>query len=333
MAASASEPTAAAWVTRYARYVQESSERAARTAELNRRLLTRVANGELAPTTLDNQFAAFFATNAATYTDDVAETGLEFLTGLIAAGTTYTHELVERIAPGELDTERSEPPTIARGDWTSGLQSLTSFAQAENAAVAALLRALMTKVATGTLSPDGMHASSEEFHGEHLPGTVDELVTLFFDLMTRLEEAHADFGNRALLTVLDLPGETEPGETSLELVAQIGTTASARLAVANNESEPTALRAVMTDVRRSDGIGPAFDPDATIRPARFTLAPLAEEVVTLTVRLAAKAFEPGPEYVGTLHVLSPGSTVLAVPVKIRVAVPVEPDDTVEADKS
>ena len=132
MAASASEPTAA-WVTRYARYVQESSERTARTAELNRRLLTRVANGELAPTTLDNQFAAFFATNAATYTDDVAETGLEFLTGLIAAGTTYTHELVERIAPGELDTERSKPPTIARGDWTTGLASLTSFAQAENA--------------------------------------------------------------------------------------------------------------------------------------------------------------------------------------------------------
>ena len=191
----------------------------------------------------------------------------------------------------------------------------------------------MEKVASGALSPDGMHASSEEFHGEHLPGTVDELVTLFFDLMTRLEQAHADFGNRALLTVLDLPGETETGETSLELVGPIGKTASARLAVANNESEPTALRAVMTDVRRSDGIGPAFDPDVTIRPMRFTLAPLAEEVVTLTVRLAAKAFEPGPEYVGTLHILSPGRTVLAVPVRIRAAVPVDEEERAGPDES
>ena len=335
MALPASEPTAA-WAERYARYLQESTGRAARTAELNRRLLTRVANGELAPATLDNQFAAFLATNAATYADDVAETGLRFLTGLIAAGTTYTHELVERIAPGELETERRAPPIIARGDWTTGLQGLTDFAKAENTAVAALLRALMEKVASGALSPDGMHASSEEFHGEHLPETVDELVTLFFDLMTTLEEAHADFGNRALLTVLDLPGETETGETSLELVGPIGKTASARLAVANNESEPTALRAVMTDVRRSDGIGPAFDPDVTIRPARFTLAPLAEEVVTLTVRLAAKVFEPGPEYVGTLHILSPGRTVLAVPVRIRAAVPVDEEERAgphESDES
>jgi len=123
--------------------------------------------------------------------------------------------------------------------------------------------------------------------------------------------------------VLDLPGEAEPGEVSLDLVGPIGGTASARLAVANNESEPTTLRAVMTDVRRTDGIEPAFDPDVTIRPARFTLSPLAEEAVTVTVRLGAAAFEAGLEYAGTLHVLSPGRAVLAVPVRIRGTVPVD----------
>lgn len=332
MAPSASEPTAA-WMNRYSRYVQESSDRATHTADLNRRVLARVANGGLAPATLDSQLAAFLATNVATYTEDIAETGLQFLTGLIAAGTTYTHELVERIAPGELDTERRALPTIARGDWATGLQALTEFAQAENADIAALLRALMAKVATGALSPDGMHASSQEFHGKHLPGTVDELVALLFDLMTSLEEAHADLGTRALQAVLDLPGEADPSDVSLDLVGPIGGTASARLAVANNEPEPTTLRAVMTDVRRTDGIGPAFDPDVAIRPARFTLSPLAEEVVTVTARLVAAAFEPGVEYTGALHVLSPGRLVLGVPVRMRATFLYDDEEPVEADRT
>jgi hypothetical protein len=329
MAQPASEP-AAEWAVRYSRYVQESAARAARTAELNTRLVKRIASGDLAPATLERQYAAFLAANGRSYGDDIAETGLRFLTGLVQAGTTYSRELVERIAPGELDTERREPPPLEPGEWSTAFQRLTDFAMAENTAVAALLRALMEKVASGAISPDGMHSASAEFHGEQVPQTVDELVRLFFDLMTRLDEAHADFGHRYLESVLELAGEAEPGEVGLELTGASGETVSARLAVSNNEPEPATLRAVMTDVRRTDGVGPAFDPDLTIRPARFTLAAGAEEVVTVTVRLAAETFEPGgPEYAGLLHVLSPGRTVLAVPVRIRAAVAVDLDEVGE----
>jgi hypothetical protein len=317
----------AAWPMRYARYLEESTARAARTAELNTRLLKRIANGELAPATLDRQYTAFLATNVGSYTDDVAETGMQFLTGLIRAGTTYSHELAERIAPGEFETSPSAPPSFERGDWNSAFQHLTDYATAENAAVAELLRALMEKVASGAVSPDDIDTTSAGFHGEQLPQTVDELVSLFFELMTHLDEAHSDFTTRYLEGVLELSGEAEVGEISLHLVGASGEIASARLAVANNEPEPATLRAVMTDVRRTDGVGPAFEPDITIRPSRFTLAPGAEEALTITVRLAADAFEPGgPEYSGTLHVLSPGRTVLAVPVTIRAAVPVDQPD-------
>lgn len=328
----APEPTAA-WALRYARYVQESTGRAARTAELNTRLLKRIAGGELTPSTLDSHQRAFLADYAGSYTDDVTEIGMRFLSGLIQAGTTYSHELVERIAPGEFETVRRAPPTVD-GEWSASFQRLTDYAIAENVAVAALLRALMEKVASGAISPDGMHSTSEEFHGEQLPQTVEELVTLFFDLMTDLDEVHSEFGTRYLQTMLDLPGEDEPGQVSLQLVGPMGETVSAQLAVSNNEPEPATLRAVMTDIRRTDGVGPAFEPDIAIRPARFTLAPGAEEVLTVSVRLAAGAFEPGgPEYAGTLHVLSPGRTVLAVPVRIRSAIPADPPEPDRPDES
>ena len=329
--------SAAEWAVRYSRYVQESAARAARAAELNSQLLKRIASGDLAPATLERQYAAFLATRSTAYADDVAQTGLRFLTGLVQAGTTYTHELVERIAPGEFDRDPQRPPRVAPtvhpGDWSAAFQELTDFAMAENTAVAALLRALMDKVASGALSPDAMHSASAEFHGEQVPQTIDELVTLFFDLMTRLDQAQADFSSGYLQSVLDLAGETEPGEATLELVGASGGTVSARLAVANNEAEPVGLRVVMTDVRRTDGVGPAFEPALTIRPRRFTLAAGAEEVVTVSVHLAADTFEAGgPDYVGTLHVLSPGRTVLAVTVVIRASVAVPAEESARPDQ-
>jgi hypothetical protein len=87
--------------------------------------------------------------------------------------------------------------------------------------------------------------------------------------------------------------------------------------VSNDGAGATSLRGVMTDVRRADGIGPAFEPDVTVSPERFVLEPGAEEILALTIRLSPGRFEPGPEYVGTLHVLSPGSTLVEVPLRIR----------------
>ncbi len=323
MSVPGSEPTAD-WAVRYSEYVQKSTLRAARAAELNTTLLTRVAHGELTPANLEAGYASFLADNAAAYADDVAETTMRFLAGLIRSGTSYSHELVERIAPGEFAERPGAAPSFERGDWSAAFQRLTDYAAAENSAAAALLRALMEKVAAGSITPGDMHSLAEDFHGEHVPQTVEQLVTLFFELMTRLDETHADFGNRYLESVLARAAQTEEADATLDLVAPSGQPGSVRFAVSNDEASPTTLRVVMTDVRRADGVGPAFVPDVSIRPERLTLAPGAEEAVSLTVRLDAVTFEPGLEYVATVHVLSPGETVLALPLRIRAAMIAEP---------
>jgi hypothetical protein len=318
---SGSSPPTPEWSARYAEYLKSSTARAARTAELNKQLMKRVARGELAPVTLESQLTAFLATNATSYANELAETSMEFLTGLVEVGTSYSYELLESIVPGEVPDPDNAAPDFDPGDWSNWFRRLTDYAAAQNASVTEMLRTVMEKVASGAIAPRDMQAVSEEYHGERLPGTVAKIVTLYFDLLTRLDETHSAYGDRFLETVLDLSKAAEKSDATLDLVGPIGGTASVRFAVSNTAADSTSLRSVMTDVRRADGVGPAFEPPVTISPERFVLEPGAEEILALTVRLLADSFEPGPEYVGTLHVLSPGSTLVEVPLRIRAALP------------
>lgn len=316
---SGSSPPTPEWSARYAEYLKLSMARAARTAELNKRLIKRVARGELAPLTLDSQLAAFLATNATSYANELAETSMQFFTGLVEAGTSYSYELLESIVPGEVPAPDNAAPDFEPGDWSNWFQRLTDYAAAQNASVTEMLRTIMDKVASGEITPPDMQVVSEEYHGEHLPESVAKIVTLYFDLLTRLDETHSAYGDRYLEAMLDLSKASEQSDAALDLVGPIGGTASVRFAVSNTAADTTSLRSVMTDVRRADGVGPAFEPPVTISPERFVLEPGAEEILALTIRLLADSFEPGPEYVGTLHVLSPGSTLVEVPLRIRAA--------------
>ena len=59
-----------------------------------------------------------------------------------------------------------------------------------------------------------------------------------------------------------------------------------RLLVANDEPVSEAMRCAITDVRREDGVGPAFEPDVTITPTQFDLEPGAEVPVACSLLLS-----------------------------------------------
>lgn len=305
----------AEWAARYQDHVTRAGARASRTRELNRELIARVARGELAPGTVDAQLNAFVAARGVDYANRLAAMSTRFLTGLIESGTTYSRELVDTIVPGAVTAPDEVAPEFDPGDWANWFTRLTEYAARENAGVTAMLRSVIDKVAAGELAPEGVEEIAGLYHGEHLPESVSKLVGLYFDLLAGLDDAHATFGEEYLTAVLASARRAE-AEVALELSGPLGDTARLRLAVANTTGEPTAVRCVVTDLRRADGIGPAFEPDVTVEPERFDLAPGAEQAITLSLRLAGSAFEPGPRYVGTLHVLSPNATLLEVPLRI-----------------
>jgi hypothetical protein len=77
------------------------------------------------------------------------------------------------------------------------------------------------------------------------------------------------------------------------------------------------VRCVVTDVRRADGIGRAFEPILSVSPERFDLAADEEKSVELALVIQEGSYEPGHAYLAVLHVLTPEETLLEVPVRIR----------------
>ncbi len=314
-----------AWSASYARYVAASGERSARTAEVTRQVLRRIARGELSPTLLESAHSAYLTPGLSHSADRLADATTQFLTGLVEAGNRYSWELVDSVVPGAVPAPEDDvAPRFERGDWSTWFERLTRYTAERNAELTAMLRTVMERVASGELSPADAHTASEEFHRERLPSAVDRVVELFVTLLDRLDEANADYTTRFLESVLGLARPREPVGDTLDLVAPLGTTARGRFAVAHEGSEPSSVRSVLGDVRRSDGVGPAFEVDATVAPDGFVLAAGTEEVLTVTVALSADRFEVGPEYEGTLSVLSPTTTLVELPLRMRAVHPPEP---------
>jgi hypothetical protein len=78
----------------------------------------------------------------------------------------------------------------------------------------------------------------------------------------------------------------------------------------------------VTDVRRADGVGPAFAPDVSFAPAALELAPGEEASVALTLRLDERNYAPNALYVGTLQITGSGDPRLEVPLRIMANEPV-----------
>ena len=59
----------------------------------------------------------------------------------------------------------------------------------------------------------------------------------------------------------------------VQLSSPIGASASAIVSLENTRSERAVIRCMVTDVRRADGVGPAFVPDVVFDPDSLMLDP------------------------------------------------------------
>jgi hypothetical protein len=323
-ASEADEPSVE-WSARFRQYLEHSADRLNRTAELNKELTKRIACGDVAPVIVESQLAAFLATNAESFANEMADLTLRFLSSLVGVNSWYARALVQHVSPGtpsltEPDQPRFEPISV---DW---FDRLNDYAAAETATVYTLLRAALE--AAGA---DGDEREvAEEVGQRHFPTTVAKTADLFLDLLTRLEDINSTHVHRYLEAVLGRARDADKSPTTLLAVAPLGETATVRFAVSNNTQAPASIRCVMTDLRRCDGVGPAFEPVAAIMPDRFDLPAGKEEVLTLSIRLAESDFTAGPAYTGGVRVFGVGDTVVEIPVDLRASMSADPGESLSA---
>jgi hypothetical protein len=165
---------------------------------------------------------------------------------------------------------------------------------------------------------DGLPCGSARSLPEQLPRLARSWFALLDGLGeagSALAEAHLSSALAAARTAgLDAP-------FAVDLTAPSGETASALLSIGNGRPDPAVVRCAPTDVRRADGVGPAFVPKLAVAPGRLRLAAEEARDVRLSLPLDPGVYEPGVTYLGAVRVKRTGEAPVDVPTRILASRP------------
>jgi hypothetical protein len=180
-------------------------------------------------------------------------------------------------------------------------------------------RAQLNRVAAGEATPSEAQQDASDLLSRQLPAFLQLTSRLYFDLLNTSNDLRAGYEEAYFRGVL-AQADNRQGEApvALTLSGSPGATVSASLSVTNTTGQRTRISYRIADVRRPDGVGPAFVPAVTIFPDSIELGPDEEGTIALSVWLDPEQYDPDASYTGTLYLT--GGTDLRAEVQVRLVV-------------
>jgi len=315
----------------YAEYLMRAARQSARTLELYQEVMDCVTRNELAPTVLQDMMAAFMQARGTDYTNKMAEIATRFFGDMVQFGTAYADEMAELVLPGS-SLPPIPPAAFDMSDPTRWYQQISDYAGELSARAAQVYGTVLEHVAAGEVTPGRFQELSAQYSERRLPQHLQRLGALYFDVLNALNDLRAAYEEEYLTGVLATARRANQGtDFALDLVGPLGGVASASVALTNTNPESAVVQCSTTEVRRADGVGPAFDPNMTISPNGLRLRPGEEVSVALSLRLDEGRYEPGALYVGVLNIAMLGESRLNVPLRIK-ATAADPAERVPAEE-
>ena len=286
------------WSSSYSRFLTQSAALSARTLKLYQEALEQVSRGKLPPTIFQDHLPRFAQAHAADFTLQLAETGARFMTDLMRVGASFGERASVNGQEPELTPPRLDPQNPAR--W---YEQLADYAGQLNARALRAYRAQLDRVASGQTTASEVQQNASEQLAQQLPEYLQRLTQVYFDLLNGLNTIRAKYEEVYFRAVLaQAGGEDLGGSVALRLFGLRGTTVSASLDVTNTTANDASIAYRVSELRRADGIGPAFAPNMTILPEPLLLRSGEEATITLAVQLDAETFDADVPYVGALSI-------------------------------
>lgn len=199
---------------------------------------------------------------------------------------------------------------------TSPIESLMRQAADRDAAAVSDFVERLGQVANGELQPKVALRDAKAFFRSAPAERLATAVEAWFEFLTGLETLRADLGDECLQAVLASVAPGPAGEGVLELDGPSGQTASGEIVLDNEHEQAATVRCSVGDLRRADGIGPAFAASARVTPDSFTMPRGSSSAVRVSVHLDADVYQPDTPYVGILCIERDERTRTDVPVRI-----------------
>jgi hypothetical protein len=260
---------------------------------------------------LTGALAGFGRSHGSEFADRIASLNARFLAELLQLG------IEQDLEDPDSATDPIARPQVDASDPVRCFHQLAAYAARLNAGAARAYESHIERVATGKITPGEVQQAASTYLEHRLPARLGRLVCLYFDLLNGLTELSTECEERYLRYLIDTSTSPDPAAPrAINLVAGVGETTSASLSVRNTADTQVTVRCAATEVRRADGVGPAFSPAITLAPDVFVLEPGQETNVEVCLQLDPSTYQPDALYVGELRVAHGDARRFDVPLRV-----------------
>ncbi len=316
----------AQWNQALAGYALEQTKRA---QSRYQQLLEKVANGEITPATIQEYSARFATDSGALLSRDSAELNTRFFEGLLRLNQQFTESLFDQLNNGS--GQPDDPMESLYLDFvgspgaTVSASLIVENTRAESADVCCRISEFRDADRKGSPFRAPLEVTPTDFRLR--PGETRD-VSLRLVLEPEVFVPGWNYSGTLLINkngqgiVVALAaratGDQHDGQTSsvVNLSGPIGGVAATTLKIANTKQERASIRCTATDVRRADGIGPAFAPKIISTREVFDVGPGEEASLQLSLQLDEAAYETDALYTGAVLITGLGKSRIEVPLRI-----------------
>ena len=272
----AAEETAMA----YARSLLRTSVASAHALHLNDQLISCVARRQVSPESLRRSLTRFAHARGSDLADANARAAQSFVSGL--AASVFLPRADDETLSGAIETYFARLAALARGEITPN-ELRRGAANRLNVAIA-----------------DELSRASNAW----------------FDFLGALDEQRGRFAEEYLMTVLRSVDPVGFHGDVVEIAGPLNTTAATVVTLDGGEMERAVVRCAVSDVRRADGVGPAFIPQLVLAPEEIVLGRERDAQLSLSLWLDETIYDRETPYVGALHLTRDGAPRLEIPLRI-----------------
>ncbi|HEY4133413.1 MAG TPA: hypothetical protein VGM50_22530 [Gemmatimonadaceae bacterium] len=291
------------WTRRFLELAADAGRGYDRVLRRYNELLTRVADGDLSPDAVQNEFRLFLTEQSTTSTRELVEASVGLLAGLVYIEARYREAMLEGLLPHEGVVP--PPPSPASVDVANWFETLSKYAAEQSAHNVARQQRLMERVASGDITVERINEQSKRYLAETSPHFIGEVVELGMKFAGKMQHSSTTFAeglyDRILGAEHDARTEIAP---ILDLRGASGDEVMTSFVIENSRAMHASVVCSMSEfVSRTNG---APISAGEVFPSRFVLAPGEAQDISVRVSLSPELFVPETDYFGMLRIAGAG---------------------------
>lgn len=174
----------------------------------------------------------------------------------------------------------------------------------------------LVAVAEGTKQPNDFRRASSKQLNTTLANTLAGGARAWFEFLGALDEERGRFAEAYLIDVLRRANPIGFHGDVVELSGPMNAHLTTTVTLDNTLTDRAVLHCGVSDVRRADGVGPAFIPALVFAPEEIIVEGADDAQLSISLWLDAAVYHTQSPYVGSLHISRDDAPRLDIPLRI-----------------